>query len=211
MRKKKSVSSSACVRRGFSLWVSEIVLWLRLLSLLGSCWTKKNNRIVSSCLGANIYTQHRQNSISGTIKPTQTTSDYYSNSSKHEEGQWLSQRGDVIRSSSQMWTSGLKNNDNNRIRSAISRTTGRSRRFSIPIGSTKARSPRRQWRKTWTHRHSWIWMAILCLKLEVALPVVLRRDARCPRPSRPILNHRRNKFDSVAMNRWKSRRVRTHI
>lgn len=210
MRKKKSASCGSSLFEQRS--VSEIVSWLRLLSLLGSCWTKNNNRIVSSCLGANIYTQHRQNSISGTIKPTQTTSDYYSNSSKHEEGQWLSQRGDVIRSSSQMWTSGRKNNnDSNRIRAVISRTTGRSRRFSIPIGSTKARSLRRQWRKTWTHRRSWIWMAILCLKLEVALPVVLRRDARCPRPSRPILNHRLNKFDSVAMNRWKSRRVLTHI
>jgi hypothetical protein len=35
-------------------------------------------------IGTNIYIQHHQ--ISSIIKPTQTTSDYYSNSSKHEEG-----------------------------------------------------------------------------------------------------------------------------
>ncbi|CAF1196656.1 unnamed protein product [Adineta steineri] len=36
-----------------------------------------------SYTGANIYSQHHQ--ISSIIQPTQTTSDYYSNSSKHEE------------------------------------------------------------------------------------------------------------------------------
>jgi hypothetical protein len=45
-----------------------------------------------SLIGANIYTQHHHhhhqhpNQVSSAIKPTQTTSDYYSNSSKHEEG-----------------------------------------------------------------------------------------------------------------------------
>ena len=45
-----------------------------------------------SWIGANIYTQHHHhhplspNQVSSTIKPNQTTSDYYSNSSKHEEG-----------------------------------------------------------------------------------------------------------------------------
>jgi hypothetical protein len=43
-----------------------------------------------SSIGANIYTQHHHhhhpNQVSSTIKPNQTTSDYYSNSSKHEEG-----------------------------------------------------------------------------------------------------------------------------
>lgn len=42
-----------------------------------------------SYTGANIYAQHQHhlhpNQVSSTIKPNQTTSDYYSNSSKHEE------------------------------------------------------------------------------------------------------------------------------
>jgi hypothetical protein len=42
----------------------------------------------SFLIGANIYTQqhHNHNQVPSTIKPNQTTSDYYSNSSKHEEG-----------------------------------------------------------------------------------------------------------------------------
>lgn len=39
-----------------------------------------------SCIGANIYTQNHHQ-VSSTLKPNQTTSDYYSNSSKHEEGE----------------------------------------------------------------------------------------------------------------------------
>jgi hypothetical protein len=45
------------------------------------------NIIFFSSIGANIYTHHHHpNQVSSTIKVNQTTSDYYSNSSKHEEG-----------------------------------------------------------------------------------------------------------------------------
>jgi hypothetical protein len=53
-------------------------------------WTKEINKmniIFFSSIGANIYTHHHHpNQVSSTIKVNQTTSDYYSNSSKHEEG-----------------------------------------------------------------------------------------------------------------------------
>jgi hypothetical protein len=66
-----------------------VLLFFVLCSFFNTPLNKSTKRTSSSfsSIGANSYTQnHHQNEVSSTIKLNQTTSDYYSNSSKHDEG-----------------------------------------------------------------------------------------------------------------------------